>query len=59
MGVLNTCLSRHLGLRCGSLRLVDATSTTVAAVSLLIGPLIITIIVFHPRWSIIGVSGGS
>jgi hypothetical protein len=48
MDILETCLPQYLGLRCGSLRLAGATSAAVAATSLLIGPLVITIIIFCP-----------
>jgi hypothetical protein len=58
MSVLETRLSQHLGLRCDSLSLTDATSAVVAAASLLIGPLIITIIIFCPHRSIVDVGGG-
>jgi hypothetical protein len=40
MGVLETRLPQHLGLRRDSLRLAGVTSAAVAATSLLIGPMI-------------------
>jgi hypothetical protein len=55
MDVLETCLR----LRCGSLRRTVTTSIAVAATGLLIGPLIITIIIFRPLGGIIGNGGGS
>jgi hypothetical protein len=58
MGVLETRLPQHLGLRRGNLWLIGATSAAITAASLLIRPLIITIIVFHPRRSIGGDGGG-
>jgi hypothetical protein len=54
MDALETCLPQHLGLRRGGLRRTVTTSIVVAATSLLIGPLIITIIIFHPLRGIIG-----
>jgi hypothetical protein len=42
----------------GSLRLIGVISTTVLTASLLIGPLIITIIIICPRRSIDVVGGG-
>jgi hypothetical protein len=59
MGVLETCLPQHLALRRGGLRLAGATFAVVATTSILIRPLIIIIIIFHPRGSIIGIDGGS
>jgi hypothetical protein len=59
MVVLETCLPQHLGLRRGGLRRIVATSIAVATTGLLIRPLIITIIVFHPLRGIIDNSGGS
>jgi hypothetical protein len=59
MNVLETCLPQHLGLRRGGLRRTVITSIVVAAIGLLIGPLIITIIVFHPLRGIVGNGGGS
>jgi hypothetical protein len=58
MGILETRLPQDLGLRRGGLRLISATSTVVVAASLLIGPLIITIIVFCPCRTIVDVNGG-
>jgi hypothetical protein len=59
MDIIETCLPQHLGLRCGGLRRTIATSIAVAAIGLLIGPLVITIIVFCPLRGIIDSGGGS
>jgi hypothetical protein len=59
MDALETCLPQHLGLRRGGLRRTVTTSIVVAATSLLIGPLIITIIMFHPLRGIISNGRGS
>jgi hypothetical protein len=59
MDVLETCLPQHLGRRHCGLRHTVATSITVAATGLLIGPLIITIIIFCPLRGIIRNGGGS
>jgi hypothetical protein len=59
MDVLETCLPQHLGLQHGGLRRTVATSIVITATDLLIGPLIITIIIFYPLRGIVGSGGGS
>jgi hypothetical protein len=58
MDVLETRLPQHLDLQRGGLRLIGDISIAVVVASLLIGPVIITIIIFRPCRSIIGVGGG-
>jgi hypothetical protein len=48
MGVLETCLPQHLGLRRTGLRHTGTTFVAIVTASLLIGPLTITIIIFGP-----------
>jgi hypothetical protein len=59
MDVLEICLPQRFGLRRGGLKRTVTTSIVVVATGLLIGPLIITIIVFRPLRGIIGNGGGS
>jgi hypothetical protein len=59
MGVLEIRSPQHLGLQSGGLRLTGITSIVVATASLLIRPLIITIIVSCPHRSIISIDRGS
>jgi hypothetical protein len=59
MDVLETCLPQHLGLQRGGLRRIVTTFIVVVTTSLLIGPLIITIIVFCPLRGIVSNGGGS
>jgi hypothetical protein len=59
MDVLETRLPQHLGLRRSGLRRTGATSIAIATTGLLIRPLIITIIIFHPRRGITSNGGGS
>jgi hypothetical protein len=59
MGVLETRLPQHLGLRRSSLTHTDATSVAIAAAGLLNGLLIITIIIFRSRRGIVSNDTGS
>jgi hypothetical protein len=59
MGVLETRLPQHLGLRRNGLSRTGTTSIAIVTAGLLIGPLIITIIIFCPHRAIIGNGGGS
>jgi hypothetical protein len=59
MDVLDTCLPQHLSLRRGGLRRTVTTFITDVATGLLIGPLIITIIIFCPLMGIVVNGGGS
>jgi hypothetical protein len=58
MDVLETCLPQHLCIQRGGLRRTVATSIVIATTGLLIGPLMITIIIFRPLRGIIDSGGG-